>query len=191
MRDAAMAVVQASLSLEGYAKALDCMFMNSFLGQVMGAPQILNEYSYNFSIFGTPSNGAPWGWQLTGHHLVLNCLLVGGQMVISPFFFGAEPNEVDEGPRAGLRLLTAEEEIGLTVINALSGPQRDRAILYDDPYSPEVPEGRVHPADHLHLGGMARDNTVIPNEGAPVCDFTPTQQALVMKIVERVHSAPP
>jgi hypothetical protein len=38
--------------------------------------------SFNFTLFGESSGREPWGWQLAGHHLALNCVIVDGQMVI-------------------------------------------------------------------------------------------------------------
>src|SRR6185312_14059067 len=61
-----------------------------FLGDLVGAPHILGEWSYNFCLFGEPSLREPWGWQLFGHHLSLNCFVLEGQMVLSPGFWGAE-----------------------------------------------------------------------------------------------------
>jgi 2-polyprenyl-6-methoxyphenol hydroxylase-like FAD-dependent oxidoreductase len=183
VRDATMGILRASLSPEGFEKASDCMYMNAFLGQVVGAPQIMNEFSYNFSIFGEPSLSEPWGWQITGHHLILNCFLLGDQMVMSPLFFGAEPNEVDEGPRTGLEVLTVEESVGLALVNALPADLRAQAVLFEDPYGPDVPVGRVAVADHLHLCGLARDNRVVPYEGVAVALFDDPLRDLVVDLI--------
>lgn len=43
-------------------------------------------------IFGTPSRSQPWGYTFFGHHTCLNFFFLGQQMVLSPFFIGAEPN---------------------------------------------------------------------------------------------------
>jgi len=104
VRDVVLEVMRASMSPKGYKKARDVMYVNHFLGELVHAPRILNQFSYNFNLFGTPSLSEPWGWNLYGHHLALNCLVLGEQMVLSPAFLGAEPNEVDEGPKAGLKL---------------------------------------------------------------------------------------
>lgn len=41
-------------------------------------------------------------------------------MVIGPTFMGAEPDQIDEGPRAGLRLFEKEEKGGLGLMRMLS-----------------------------------------------------------------------
>ena len=51
----------------------------------------MNEYSYNFALYGEPSETASWGWQLFGHHVALNVLVAGTQPVVAPVFLGAEP----------------------------------------------------------------------------------------------------
>src|SRR5690606_23305117 len=98
VRDAALGLVEASLSPEGHAAVRTMMRINGFLGDVVGLPGILGEYSYNMALYGTPHPTDPWGWHLFGHHCVVNCLVVEGRMVVSPVFLGAEPNEIDEGP---------------------------------------------------------------------------------------------
>ncbi|KAF4334578.1 hypothetical protein FBEOM_11587 [Fusarium beomiforme] len=62
-------LMQASLSAKGYEKAHGCMRVNQFLSGVVDGTKVLNENSYNFVIFGTPSAEGPWGWQIFGHHL--------------------------------------------------------------------------------------------------------------------------
>jgi hypothetical protein len=118
LRDAILAVLQASMSAKGYAKARGAMRTNAFLGELVNAPRVMNQYSYNFSLFGEPSRTQPWGWSLFGHHLCLNCFVLNQQMVLSPDFIGAEPNCIDCGPDAGLKLFQDEERIGLELMRA-------------------------------------------------------------------------
>jgi Protein of unknown function (DUF3500) len=49
------------------------MKLNRFLGDLVGGAAVMGEWSYIFCLFGMPSMSEPWGWQLFGHHLVLNC----------------------------------------------------------------------------------------------------------------------
>src|SRR5262249_32326038 len=44
-------------------------------------------------------------------------------------FFGANPAEVKEGPRAGLRALMREEDLGRELVSSLSDAQREVAIV--------------------------------------------------------------
>lgn len=176
LREAILAVLRASLSQRGYEKARACMLMNEFLGQLVGGPRVLNQYSYNFSLFGEPSLGEPWGWQLHGHHLCLNCLVIGKQLIVSPTFMGAEPNVIDEGPHAGLTILDGEERSGLRLMQSLASPLRERAQIYKQMYDPAMPQGRLHYADERHLGGAFHDNRVIPYEGVRAAEMTAPQR---------------
>lgn len=176
LREAILGLLRASLSPRGYDKARACMLMNEFLGQLVGGPRVLNQYSYNFSLFGEPSLREPWGWQLHGHHLCLNCLVIGKQLVVSPTFMGAEPNIIDEGPHAGLTILDGEERSGLRLMQSLPSALRDRAQIYKQMYDPAMPEGRFHFADQRHLGGAFHDNRVIPYEGVRGAELTAPQR---------------
>ncbi|MFD0663260.1 DUF3500 domain-containing protein [Thermocatellispora tengchongensis] len=176
VREKALALVRASLSPEGYELAHAMMLINGFLGEVVGLETILNEYSYNIALYGTPGLRAPWGWQLYGHHCALNCLVVEGRMALSPVFLGAEPDEIDAGPHAGLRDLFADRvDLGLRLMAALPGEQRRQAVVYEQMVDPAMPEGRVHPGDERHLAGAFQDNRVIPYEGraSPTCPPRP------------------
>jgi hypothetical protein len=185
VREAILGVVRASLSERGYRKARDCMRMNAFLGEVVNAPAIMNEYSYNFSLFGEPSTTEPWGWQLFGHHLVLNCLVLGGQMVVSPTFMGAEPNGIDAGPYKGLSLFQDEEREGLALMQSLPQDVQRRAQVYKLMNDPAMPPGRWHRADQRHLGAAFQDNRVIPYEGVAVEAFDAGQKLRLLDIVEQ------
>ena len=63
-------------------------------------------------------------------------------MVDAPSFFGANPAEVREGPRAGLRVLAAEEDLGRDLVSSLDPEQRKIAIV-------EEKSARRHP-HHQH-----------------------------------------
>jgi hypothetical protein len=172
VRERALALVRASLSPEGFDLAHAMMLVNGFLGEVVDLETILNEWSYNVALYGEPDLRAPWGWQLYGHHCALNCLVIEGRMVVSPVFLGAEPDEIDEGPHAGLADLFADRiDAGLAVIAALPEAQRAQATVYAQMVDPAMPPGRVHPGDERHLAGAFQDNRVIPFEGVRVADM--------------------
>jgi hypothetical protein len=185
VRAAAMALVEASLSSEGYELARAMMRINGFLGEVVELPTILNEFSYNIALYGSPDLRAPWGWQLYGHHCALNCLVVEGRMVLSPVFLGAEPNEIDAGPYAGVGSFSEHIALGLRLMAALPPSQRAAATVYQQMVDPAMPPGRVHPGDERHLAGAFQDNRVIPFEGVRVAEMPPDAQALALAVAER------
>ncbi|MFL6797491.1 MAG: DUF3500 domain-containing protein [Xanthobacteraceae bacterium] len=165
IRDAAMAVLRASLSAKGFQVSRAVMQLNRFLGDLVGGPEVLGEWAYTFCLFGTPSPSEPWGWQLFGHHLSLNCLVIGRQMVLSPTFLGAEPAYADSGPFAGTTLFEDEERSGLALMRSLSPQQQKVALVSSSMHGADHPPGRWHFADHLHLGGAHQDNRIVPLEG--------------------------
>ncbi len=183
IRAAVMNVVKASLSAKGYAMSRDVMRLNRFLGDLVGAPQILGEWSYIFCLFGEPSASEPWGWQLFGHHLCLNCFLLGGQMVLTPAFMGAEPSYADTGPFAGIRLFEDEERTGLELMRSLSADQRNRAIVPHSMMGGDLPPGRRHFADNLHLTGARQDNRVVPYEGLQASTLLPAQRQHLLDLI--------
>lgn len=179
--DAVLQLLKVSLSPEGYARVMEAMDLNGYLGELVDLPAIMNNRSYWFSLFGTPDADAPWGWQLFGHHVCLNYASVGGREVIAPIFIGAEPALSD-----GLRppLFDAREHLAIELAESLSPEQRADTVVYASVLDPAMPEGRLHPADERSLAGAFRDNRVIPYEGINVSRFTEQQRALLRRIVE-------
>jgi hypothetical protein len=182
VRNAVLAVMEASLSAQGYALARDCMRMNAFLGELTHMQSILNEWSYNFLLFGEPSATAPWGWSLYGHHLALNCFVCAGQMVISPVFMGAEPNLFDAGPYAGKRLFDAHEKLGLAFMRTLDTQLRAQATIYTGVDDPKVPAGRITAGDQWHVGGAFHDNAIVPYEGVAGAALNASQRKQLMDL---------
>jgi hypothetical protein len=189
VREAVMNVLRASLSPKGYEASRNVMRLNRFLGDLVGGPAILGEWSYIFCLFGTPSTSDPWGWQLFGHHLCLSCLVIGGHMVLSPTFMGAEPAYADEGPFAGISLFEDEERLGLALMRSLSGSQQQTAIVAHSMMGGDLPPGRWHFADHLHLGGAHQDNRIVPLEGLRAGEMSTLQQRNLLDLVA-AYTAP-
>ncbi len=90
-RELALDVLRRSLSDAGYQQVIDLMRLNLTIGELRGETDQLNEWLYWFSVYGEPGQGRPWGWQLDGHHVCVNCVFVGDQMVLTPSFLGTEP----------------------------------------------------------------------------------------------------
>jgi hypothetical protein len=183
IRDHVFDLVDACLSRSGARLVRDVMTMNGFLGELVGLPRLMNEYSYNINVYGTPSPTEPWGWNMWGHHLALNCLFAGGQQVLTPVFFGAEPNLIDHGKDAGLSLFGEQERAGLALAQSLTPEQAARAVLYERKRDPKMPPGRLHPGDELHLGGCFQDNREIPLEGIPGPELDEKQREKLFELV--------
>ena len=183
LREAVMAVLRTSLSAKGFAMSRDVMRLNRFLGDLVGAPAVLGEWSFIFCLFGAPSASEPWGWQLFGHHLSLSCFVLGQQMVLTPTFMGAEPAYADTGPFAGVRLFEDEERAGLALMRSLTPGQQRHAIVAHSMMGGDLPSGRRHFADNLHLGGAHRDNRIVPYEGIEAASFSPVQRRNFLDLI--------
>lgn len=84
---------------------------------------------YYVSVFGTPGR-FPWGWRFEGHHLSLNVALpAAGHVSVTPFFVGAHPATVRDGPNKGFRLLGTSEDLARQIMKGLSEAQRRTAII--------------------------------------------------------------
>ena len=128
-RDRAFALMRESLSSGGFEEALDTMHLNETVMELTGRLDEYGEDLYWLSIMGEPSATEPWGWQWDGHHLIINCFVLGDQVVMTPNFLGAEPVHAKSGKYAGTRVFRADEDKGLAMIHALSVTQRSKAII--------------------------------------------------------------
>ena len=188
---AILAVLEATLSPEGYQKARSAMRINHVLGEICEVPKIMNQYSYNFLLFGTPSTTSAWGWSLYGHHLCLNAFLKGPQVVISPTFTGAEPNIIDDGENSGIEIMHTEGALGLKLMQSLSADLQQRAQRFKLMKDPEMQltgdltTDRWNQDDQRHLCGAFRDNRIIPYEGIVVGDLDKEQQQVILDIAEQ------
>ncbi len=131
-RAAALALMRESMSDEGYRTARDVMRLNEHALEITGKPDEYGEWLYWVSIFGTPSPDEPWGWQIDGHHLNLNCFALGDQLVMTPAFMGSEPVLARFGKYQGTRVFAAEEEAGHALMRALGPGERQRATIGAD-----------------------------------------------------------
>lgn len=180
-------VLKATLSPEGYQKATSSRRINAFLGELCYATGIMNELSYNFLLFGTPSTTQPWGFSLYGHHLCLAVYLCERQIVIAPTFCGAEPNVIDEGLYKGTRIMEAERSSALKLMQSFTQPEKEQTQLFKSMEDPCMNEGRVHFADERHLGGAFQDNRIVPYEGLNLGSINQEQKEMLRNVLDSFH----
>ncbi len=126
----AEALLSAGLSQQGIIKAHTVMSLEDILKQIeKGQGPERDPEKYYVSIFGEPAEQGTWGYRFEGHHISVNFTVVNGRIASSPNFFGANPETVKEGPRAGLRALAREEDLGRDLIQSLTDAQRATAIV--------------------------------------------------------------
>jgi Protein of unknown function (DUF3500) len=167
----AFALLKESFSDQGFATARDVMRLNETVGEMTGRFDEFGEDLYWLSIMGTPSPAEPWGWQIDGHHLNVNCLLLGDQIVMTPAFLGSEPVFAQSGKYAGTRVFEAEETQGLAVIRALDAEQRGKAVV-----SKDLPRDLFTSA--------FRDNHELRYEGIVYDALTPVQHDQLIRLIE-------
>jgi Protein of unknown function (DUF3500) len=130
-RALAFGLLRAGVGSPGHLKATTIMSLEEILKeQEKGSGPVRDPERYFFTIFGNPSNSDRWGWRVEGHHLSLNFVIDGGKIVAAtPAFFGANPAEVRQGPRQGLRTLADLEDRALRLLQALDSDQRKEAVV--------------------------------------------------------------
>jgi hypothetical protein len=128
-RDAAFGLLRASLSAKGFELTRNVMRLNETLAEMADDHVFLGEWLYFITIMGKPSATEPWGWQLDGHHAIINYFVLGDQVVMTPFFLGSEPVRATSGRYKGLVILQQEQNDGLELLRALSDAQRQKAIF--------------------------------------------------------------
>jgi hypothetical protein len=174
-RESALDLVRATLSARGFGTARDIMRLNETIGELTGRWEEYGEWLYWLSIFGSPSLEQPWGWQLDGHHLNLNCLVIGDQIVMTPAFFGSEPTYAPTGKHAGTRVLEAEEQEGLAFMRSLSPAQQSAAVPSENPRLPT--EGRIR-------GGAQVDNLQLAYDGLSADQLTQPQREQLIGLID-------
>jgi hypothetical protein len=181
-RTAALRLVEHTLSASGFKTARDIMRLNHTIGEITGSWTEYGEWVYFVSIFGEPSDHEPWGWQIDGHHLIVNCFVMGDQLVITPLFMGSEPVVAETGIYTGTSVLQTEQNQGLEFIHSLSAAQRSKAILYDSILSTDLPPERGIGSDGRVQTAAFRDNLVLPYEGIPSSELTPGQREQLLRL---------
>jgi hypothetical protein len=170
----AQALLASGLSSRGYEKAVSIMSLDAVLKELEKDKKngpVRDPDNYYFSIFGTPGGKDPWGWRFEGHHLSLNYTTAGdAEPAMTPSFFGSNPGEVKTGPRTGIRVLAAEEDLGRTLVKSLTEEQRKVAVL-------------AVPAPKDILNDPKRVDPTTP-EGIPQSQLTPEQTATLVKLIK-------
>ncbi|MCT7660733.1 DUF3500 domain-containing protein [Mycobacterium deserti] len=184
-REAAMRLLETSLSHSGFRTARDVMRLNRTLGELVDDyADTLTEWMYFLTIFGKPHTSDPWGWQISGHHLDINCVFVHGQMVLTPTFMGAEPWFAESGLYAGTETLTAERAGGFAFFSGLSSSQRAEATLHSSTLARDLPHELSGLVEGRHLAGAGHDNRLMPYSGLAAKDLSAAQLSRLRGAIE-------
>ncbi|MBT5718963.1 MAG: DUF3500 domain-containing protein [Gammaproteobacteria bacterium] len=175
-KTAAWALLRASLSAEGIAQTQDIMKTEQALFELNGEPIRYGEEKYYFTVMGIPSATEPWGWQLDGHHLVINFFVLGDQVVMTPAFWGGEPVFTESGKYAGNRIMQDEQDQGLAFMQSLDAAQQAAATI--DP----------NKTRNNQLAAANEDNLTLDYEGLRGSELSSAQKSRLLNLI-RVYIA--
>jgi Protein of unknown function (DUF3500) len=183
-RTAALALVAAATSREGYQKITNIMngdevLKNAGGGQTggrqggrggRGGPGGGVQFGldeYYIALLGTPSTTSPWMIQFGGHHLAINVTVVGSNQVMTPSLPAAQPARYMLNGET-IRPLGKENDKAFALINALTAAQQKQAIL-----NYEVRDLVLGPGE---------DGKVIQPEGIVGSALNASQQAMLLDL---------
>jgi hypothetical protein len=140
---AAMGLLKTGLSARGFEQATTILSLEGLLAELEGPKGAMtrNPNWYFVSVFGEPSATGKWGWRFEGHHLSVNYMLDRGEVVsVTPILFGANPAEVKDGAKKGLRTLPGIEDHARALIKSLA-PEQDKVAKQPKEFA-EIKEGQ-------------------------------------------------
>jgi hypothetical protein len=171
-RTRAFDLLKAGLSAKGLEKTRNVMKLNETIAEIRNNFTEYGEGLYHLTVMGEPSATAPWGWQLEGHHLIVNYFVLGDQVVMTPAFMGSEPVTAESGKYAGTRVLQDEQMKGLALMQGLTPGQREKATI-------EPGKKMVNKAQ----GQAFRDNLQLPYAGLKVSELDDRQKTLLTELI--------
>jgi hypothetical protein len=177
---AAMAILKAALSDQGYSKVTAIMDLENVLRVIekRGPNDTYRDpENYYFSVFGDPlekesDQSKPWGWRMEGHHLSFQFSSITNRVLgMTPTFMGSNPGIVQaDVPQKGKYILKTETELAYSLIKALSKEQLAKAVISE-----------TCPNDIFT--GNSRKASLAKMEGLPMAEMTGSQQKLFMELL--------
>ena len=171
-KTAAWNLLRSSLSADGLGLSRNIMKTDQTLKELNNDDLSYGEEKYFITVMGIPSDSEPWGWQLDGHHLIINYFVLGDQVVVTPMFLGAEPAVANSGKYVGNAVLQEEQNQGLNFIQSLNDEQKNVAIL----------EAQKSPID---INGEAwKDNLVLNYAGLAAQQLSSGQKDQLVDLID-------
>ena len=170
-KESAFDLMQVSLSAKGLQLSKDIMKTDQTLKELNNGSNDYDEELYFFTIMGEPSLTEPWGWQLDGHHLVINYFVLGDQVVMSPVFMGGEPIITTTGKYKGNTLFQDEQNLGLAFMQSLSDGQQTAATISKTK------------TENSNVAEANKDNLSLDYEGIPASNLTDQQKDQLLNLI--------
>ncbi len=174
-RELALAMIDCSLAPDTAEKAKLIIEHELVLGPIEkseGAVSFDRDPElYYWTVFGEPGGDGPWGWRTEGHHVSLHINCWEDKIIsVTPFFLGANPAEVFDGPKRGLRILDRREDLAIELVNSFDEAQKAKAVIHDTaPW--DIPTYNSSKA------------AVHNNEGLSAAEMTGSQQETLMSLI--------
>ena len=171
-RSAAFELMSAALSAKGLKLSRDIMKLNYTLGEINENFDRYGEWLYWITIMGEPSDTEPWGWQMDGHHLIINYFVLGDQVVMTPMFVGSEPVIAETGKYKGISILQDEQDSGLKMLRSLNDTQKSEAVI------------ELSKEKNNNLTEAFKDNVVLDYAGTKASSFSEEQKAELLQLIK-------
>jgi hypothetical protein len=155
-QQAAMAVLQAALSPEGYTQVQQITAADGVLAESGGPDLGFGADRYWVRFVGEPSASSPYTVQFGGHHLAVNATVVGSELTLAPTLWGAQPASY-EAAGATTEPLSGETRKAFALMGALEADQQEQAIL--DASMAEIVLGAGQDGKTLAPEGVPRAGT--------------------------------
>lgn len=175
-REKAYQLLEESLSAKGLQLSKDIMKTDQTLRELNNNDPIYDEELYFFTIMGQPSATEPWGWQIDGHHLIINYFVLGDQVVMTPTFMGGEPIITTSGKYQGNTIFQDEQNLGLKFIQSLPAAQQEKAIILKEK------------TRNSNQTEAFKDNAVLDYEGLPVAEMSDEHKKTLLHLIDQYIS---
>ncbi len=171
-RELGFGLLRASLSAKGLQLSRDIMKLNETLGELNNNDFVqYGEWRYYITVMGEPSKDKPWGWQIDGHHLIINYFVQGDQVVMTPTFVGSEPVIATSGKYKGTSILQEEPKMGLALVRSFDDAQKQKAVL------------NPSKTGNNNVGEAFKDNVVLDYAGLRGAAMTAGQKKALLSLV--------
>lgn len=170
-KDLAFKLMEMSLSTKGFELSKGIMATDDALRKLNPQDSVdFGKQLYYFTLMGKPSMTEPWGWQIDGHHLVINYFILGHQVVMTPTFMGGEAiTKIGDYPNNSI--FQNEQNKGLKFMQSLDSLQQDTATL-----SP------LKRKNDIQAEAFA-DNDKVDHQGLCVANMTSTQKDALRNLI--------
>jgi hypothetical protein len=171
-KERAFNLMKAGLSAKGLELSRNIMRLNYTIAEMTNNFTEYGEDLYNITVMGEPSAHEPWGWQLEGHHLIVNYFVLGDQVVMTPAFYGSEPVIAESGKYKGVSILQDEQNRGLQLMQSLSAEQQKKALITTEPKTANNAQAQAY-----------RDNLQLAYAGIKGSDLDATQREALLALI--------